>query len=100
MKKQIDDEIMYSLQINENEIDELWDTIPYEFIEKWFNITSARIALDNKDDEYSQIIDEICKSCIKKQRVSIKQFKCVLNYRVSKLRQNALKYKYKVGNVK
>ena len=95
MKKIIDDETWYSLQINETEIDELWHTIPYQFIEKWFKITSKRIALENKNDEYSQIVYEICKSCLKKQKVSIKQFKCVLNYRVSNLRNNQLRYKYK-----
>jgi hypothetical protein len=88
-------EFWYMLKEDEKLIDDKWHEIPFSFIEKWFNIVSAKIALGNKTDEYSQIVDEICKSCIKKEKVSIKQFKCVVNYAAYCIKQNKLKYKYK-----
>ncbi len=100
MKKTINDETWYSLQINEGDVEKIWNVLPYAFIEKWFKITSAKIALNNRNDEYSEIVDEICKSCLKKEKVSIKQFKCVLNYASSYNKHTELKYKYKFGEVK
>jgi hypothetical protein len=95
-----DQDLWYTLQENENSVDNIWDKLPYVFIEKWFKITSAKIALGNRNDEYSEIVDEICKSCIAKEKVSIKQFKCVLNYATCYKKHSELKYKHKVGKVK
>jgi hypothetical protein len=90
-----DESLWYLLQENEKSVDKIWDALPYVFIEKWFKITSAKIALCNRNDEYSEIVDEICKSCLKKEKVSIKQFKCVLNYTISYNKHSELNYKYK-----
>jgi hypothetical protein len=90
-----DESLWYLLQENEKNVDKIWNDIPYAFIEKWFKITSAKIALCNRNDEYSEIVDEICKSCLKKEKVSIKQFKCVLNYACVYNNHTDLKYKHK-----
>jgi hypothetical protein len=88
-------DLWYELQKKENIVDKIWKDIPFSFIEKWFSITSKKIALNNRNDKYSQTIDEICKSCIKNEKVSIKQFKCVLLYASNIVRTKNLNYKYK-----
>lgn len=92
-------ETMYDLHTELNflnkEVEYVWDTLPYSYIEKWFNILVIKVELENRNDEYSQTIYDICKSCLKRNKVSIRQFKCVMDYVIRVFHKKNLKYKHK-----
>jgi hypothetical protein len=92
-------DLWQALKQRPESVDKVWDDLPYGLIEFVMDLTSRRITREEREDNYSIIIKDICDNCLDKQKVSIKQFKCVLNYSVN-YNNNNLKYKYKLGNSK
>lgn len=72
----------------------VWDDLPYSIVQLGLSITSKRIKLEEREDNYSLIVEDICDNCLEKEKVSLKQFKCVLDY-AANYNNNNLKYKYK-----
>jgi hypothetical protein len=72
----------------------IWDDLPYSIIEAGLVNVSENIKLQQREDNYSMIVEDICDSCLEKGKVSLKQCKCVLDY-AANYNNNNLKYKYK-----
>ena len=91
--------IWTALNERPNIVDVIWDSMPYKIVEFGLSATSKRIKLEDRNDNYSVIIADICDSCLEKNKVSMKQFKCVVEYSAN-YNNNNLKYKYKFGKTK
>lgn len=87
-------EVWRALVENPNALDKVWDNLPYSIVEVGLVSTSENIKLEQREDNYSIIVEDICDNCLQKEKVSLKQFKCVLDY-AANYNNNNLKYKYK-----
>jgi hypothetical protein len=83
----------WALKEKPQAVDKVWDIIPYFVIEEWVVIVKTKIELCDREDAYSIIVMDICEQCLDKKKISIKQFKCILNYDIN-YNNNNLKYKY------
>jgi hypothetical protein len=72
----------------------IWDDLPYSIVELGLTNISENIKIQQREDNYSIIVEDICDNCLEKEKVSFKQFKCVLDY-AANYNNNNLKYKYK-----
>jgi hypothetical protein len=75
-------------------LEKVWDDLPYSIVKLGLSVTSKVIKLENRYDNYSVIVEDICDNCLEKEKVSFKQFKCVLEYSAN-YNNNNLRYKYK-----
>jgi hypothetical protein len=100
MKQRSEFDVFYgvwsALKERPQALEKVWDELPYAIVQLGLSITSERIKLEEREDNYSRIVEDICDNCLEKEKVSLKQFKCVLDYSAN-YNNNNLKYKYKNG---
>jgi len=87
-------EVYWALKENPNAVDKIWDNLTYSLISHWVKLVKIKIELSDREDAYSIIVYDICENCLEKEKISIKQFKCILNYDINYNNSN-LRYKYK-----
>ena len=86
-------DIWFALKEKPQSVDKVWDIITYSMIERWLKMVKTKIELGERGDAYSIIVMDICDYCLQNEKITMKQFKCILNYDINY--NHTLKYKYK-----
>lgn len=86
--------VWYALKERPEALEKVWDDLPYSIVALGLRNVSENIKIENREDNYSIIVEDICDNCLEKEKVSYKQFKCVLDY-AANYNNNNLRYKYK-----